>query len=154
VAGAAPSIDEIRHHYAGVFLIAPHGRVIGQRRDDIPTIDNPGRVAAFGGTVEDSEEPREAVWRELTQEETNLHIRPDDLCDLISDVAWRKLTSEWEVRHFFYVAITDTQLQGLEVFEGAGWAYIESPEDPHLIDSWRPVTRLLFERLAQEPDSP
>jgi len=145
-----PGRDEIRHHYAGVFLVAPGGHVVGQRRDDISNIDNPGKVAAFGGTVEDCEKPREAAWRELTQEETNLRLALEDIHYLMDDVAWRELTGEWEVRHFFYAPISDEQLEALEVFEGAGWASISSPGDTDLIDSWREATRMLFEKLARE----
>jgi 8-oxo-dGTP pyrophosphatase MutT (NUDIX family) len=141
--------EEIDHYYSGVFLVAPGGRLIGQRRDDIPTIDNPGKVSTFGGTVEAGEDPLEAAWRELTQEETNLHLPDRAIRHLMDDVAWRELTSEWEVRHFFYASITDEQLEALEVFEGAGWAEITGPEDPDLIDSWRTPTQLVSERVGE-----
>jgi len=150
MSGTPPRPEDIRHHYAGVFLVAPDDRVIGQRRDDIPTIDNPGKVGAFGGTVEDGEDSRKAAWRELTQEETNLRLPLDQIRYLTDDVAWRELTGEWEVRYFFYAPITERQLEALEVFEGAGWALISGPEDADLIDSWRACTRTLFQRLARE----
>jgi 8-oxo-dGTP pyrophosphatase MutT (NUDIX family) len=148
-----PERDQVEHHYAGVFLVSPGRRVIGQRRDDKPTIDNPGKVGAFGGTVEAGEDPRKAAWRELTQEETNLRLSLEEIRYLTDDVAWRKLTAEWEVRHFFYASITQRQLEELEVFEGAGWAPISGPEDPELIDTWRACTRMLFERLEEEDES-
>jgi 8-oxo-dGTP pyrophosphatase MutT (NUDIX family) len=150
VARPAGRTDRIRHRYAGVFLLASGKRVVGQRRDDIPSIDNPGKVAAFGGTVEEGEDPRSAAWRELTQEETNLRLSMRDIHGLTKDIAWRELTAEWEVRFFFYAAISDRQLDSLEVFEGAGWALISGPDDPDLIDSWRDPTRLLFEMVAEE----
>lgn len=139
-----PDAADVQHHYAGIFLVTDGGLVIGQRRDSIPTIDNPGKVGAFGGTVEPSEDPRYAAWREVTQEETNLRLDLGAIQPLMQDVAWRQLTSEWEVRHFFYARITRAQLEQIEVYEGAGWAAIPDPGYPDLIDSWRePVARLL-----------
>lgn len=65
-------LSHIEHHYAGVLIETEDGRLIGQQRDDKPGIDNPGRVGTFGGTVEKGEDPKQAAWRELVQEETNL----------------------------------------------------------------------------------
>src|SRR4051794_17913762 len=104
-AGAKPDPADIAHHYAGVFLITDAGTVVGQRRHDIPTIDNPGKLASFGGTVEPGERPVDAAWRELTLEETNVSIERDEIFHLLDDIAWRALTAEWEVRHFYYAFI-------------------------------------------------
>src|SRR5579871_4601842 len=102
-----PDIKHIKHHFAGIFLITPNGQVVGQQRDGKPNIDNPGKVSAFGGTVEPNEDPLTAVLREITQEETNLKLDKQSVNHLVDDVAWRKLTSEWEVRHFFYASISN-----------------------------------------------
>ncbi|MAU34095.1 NUDIX hydrolase, partial [Candidatus Saccharibacteria bacterium] len=64
------SSQENAHHYAGILLVTESGKLIGQRRDDKPGIDNPGKVATFGGTVEEGESFRYAAWRELVEEET------------------------------------------------------------------------------------
>lgn len=146
-----PSADKVKHHFAGIFLITTSGKVVGQRRDNKPNIDNPNKVGTFGGTVEESEDPLSAVWRELTQEETNLKIDKDNISSLLEDVAWRELTNEWEVRHFYYAKINDEELEGMQVYEGQGWAYITSPNDPDLIELWRPATKQLFETLGLEP---
>ncbi len=139
-----PSISEVSHHYAGVFLVTHSGKIVGQQRDDKPTIDNPNRVGSFGGTIEPGENPATAAWRELVEEETNLKVAPQDIHLYLEDVAWRELTREWEARHFFYVTIADEDLEYLEVYEGKGWAYIQSPSDELLIDLWRePVQRLI-----------
>jgi 8-oxo-dGTP pyrophosphatase MutT (NUDIX family) len=126
--------------------------VIGQRRDDSPAIDNPGKVAAFGGAVEKGEDPLHAAWREVT-EETNLRLDMNAVRYLTTDVARRSLTGGWEVRHFFYAKITDSQLAGLEVYEGAGWAAIPGPDHADLIDSWRAATALLFARVERDARS-
>lgn len=143
-----PVKDEIKHHFAGVFLVTESGKVVGQKRDDKPSIDNPGKVGNFGGTVEEGEDPLHAAWRELVQEETNLKIEKSSIKHLMDDVSWRKLTGEWEVRHFYYAYIKDSDLAGLEVYEGQGWAYIDGPDDPNLIDNWREPVAKLFEVLT------
>jgi len=143
-----PKLEDIKHHFAGVFLITKSGKVVGQQRNDKPAIDNPGKVSAFGGTVEPSEDSLTAAWRELIQEETNLKLGKKDINHLVDDVAWRKLTGEWEVRHFYYAYIEDTELAGMEVYEGQGWAYISGPDDSKLADSWKRVVKRLFEDLG------
>src|SRR5580700_11474393 len=100
------NFDDIKHHYAGVLLETEDGRIIGQQRDDKPDIDNPGRVGTFGGTVEASEDPQEAAWRELVKEETDLQIEKGALKLFLVDTAFRKLTNEQEVRHFYAARIT------------------------------------------------
>lgn len=141
-----PKKKDIKQHFAGVFLITSSGQVVGQQRDDKPEIDNPGKVGAFGGTIEANEDPLSAASRELT-EETNLKLAKEEISHLMDDVAWRKLTGEWEVRHFYYASIDDDSLNNLEVYEGQGWSYISGPDDPNIIDTWRPVLRKLFKTL-------
>lgn len=142
-----PDAKDIKHHFAGIFLITKSGQVVGQQRDNKPTIDNPGKVSAFGGTVEDGEDPLTGVLRELTDEETNLKVNRDDVQRLVDDIAWRKLTNEWEVRHSYYTTIDDSLLDNLEIYEGDGWAYIQSPDDPNIIDTWKPIVKKLFQDL-------
>lgn len=141
-----PSISEVSHHYSGVFLVTDSGKIIGQQRDNKPSIDNPNRIGSFGGTVEAGEDYAAAAWRELVQEEANLAIAKEDIKLYFEDVAWRALTKEWEGRHFYYAKISDAVLDGLEVYEGQGWAVIESPDDPLVIDLWRePVKQLMLQ---------
>lgn len=138
-----PPASEISHHYAGVFLVTDTGKIIGQQRDDKPTIDNPNRIGSFGGGVEFAENPHKTAWREL-KEETNLNLKPQDIQPYFEDIAWRKLTEEWEVRHFYFARISDKQLSTLEIYEGKGWAHIRSPDEALLIELWRePVSQLI-----------
>lgn len=65
-------INEIEDHVS-IVLLAEDGRVIIQRRDNIPTIKYPGRCALPGGRVEPGEIPLEAAIREL-REETGLEV--------------------------------------------------------------------------------
>jgi 8-oxo-dGTP pyrophosphatase MutT (NUDIX family) len=134
-----PELDQIGHHYAGVLIETEDGRLIGQQRDDKPGIDNPGRVGTFGGAVEAGEDPQQAAWRELVQEETNLKLAKNALHLFLEDTAIRDLNNEIEARHFYFVKITNDQLSQLEVYEGQGWVEITGPADPMLIDSGRSV---------------
>jgi 8-oxo-dGTP pyrophosphatase MutT (NUDIX family) len=145
-----PKPEEINHHFACVFLITRSGRIVGQLRDDRPGIDNPGKVGAFGGTIEPDEDPLSAAYRELVQEETNLKITKSEIEHLVDDVAWRELTNEWEVRHFYYVNIDDSDLETMEVYEGQGWAYINGPKDTRLIKTWQSIIETLIERLNRK----
>ena len=129
------------HHYAGVLLVTNNGRLIGQQRDSKPNIDNPGKVATFGGTVEKGEDYRYAAWRELVKEETNLNMPEDSLTLFFEDKSWRPLTSEWEQRHFYYARIDEKDLDSLKVYEGQGWAEINGADDPKLVEGWRVVIK-------------
>jgi 8-oxo-dGTP pyrophosphatase MutT (NUDIX family) len=139
---------DVTHAYAGVFLVTDAGRVIGQRRDDVPGIDNPGRVGPFGGTVDAGEDPQSAAWRELTGEETNLVLPLEDLRLWHTDTMWRSLTEEWEHRHVYFVVIADDRLASMEVYEGAGWAVVADAVDPLLIESYRPIVRTLIDAIG------
>lgn len=147
----SPPADTVRHHFASAFLVTESGKIIGQKRDDKPGIGNPGKTSPFGGSLEGDETPLQAVWREVVKEETNLKLAQDDFIHLTDEVLWRELTQEWEVGHFYYVKIKDADLQGLEVYEGQGWAYMESRDAPDLIQPWSVVTNKMFDRVS-DPD--
>lgn len=142
-------MPEARHHYAGIFLVTASGKIIGQQRDNKSTIDNPNRIGSFGGTVESGEDPHTAAWRELVQEETNLKLTLDDITLFFEDVAWRALTKEWERRHFYYARISDADLNALEVYEGQGWAFINSAQDELLIELWRKPVEVLVQEVIE-----
>ncbi len=142
-----PSIQNVGLHYAGVFLITGSGQVIGQRRDDKPTIDSPGKIGTFGGSVELGEDPHDAAWREVVQEETNLKLNKTDIIHFFDDVSWREMTGEWVGRHFYYAKVEDQQLDNMEVYEGQGWVEITGPDQLGLIELWRPIVKRVFDAL-------
>lgn len=121
--------------------------MIGQMRDYKIGIDNPGKISTFGGSIEGDESPKTAAMRELVTEETNLKLLIDDFHFLTRDTSRRDVLKDIEIRYFYYVLIGDDELNTMEVYEGAGWAYINSPDDPLLVDSWRKPTRLILQML-------
>jgi 8-oxo-dGTP diphosphatase len=130
------------HKYAGVLLISTHGELIAQKRDDIPHIDNPGKVSAFGGTMEENETPLDAVVRELG-EETNLKVESQDLKPFTDYKAWREMTQETEM--IYYYIFKDIEVNNLKIYEGEGYYIVKSPDDPLLTDNFRPAVKKWFE---------
>jgi 8-oxo-dGTP pyrophosphatase MutT (NUDIX family) len=59
---------EHTHAAASVVMVTRDGRLILQLRDNIPDIDNPGMITAFGGAAERGETPVECALRELAEE--------------------------------------------------------------------------------------
>ena len=139
----SPSI----HRFAGIFIITSSGKIIGQQRDNIPNIDNPGKVAPFGGTVEQNEEPKQAAWRELVQEETNLNISINQLKLIHKTKAIRDLTKKTEEQYFYLLEITDEQLDNIKIYEGQGWCQVKSSNDPNLATNFVPAWQFLFDYL-------
>lgn len=141
-------INNVSHHYAGVFLVTESGDILGQLRDDKPGIDMPGRVGTFGGAMEPEDEtPLHGALRELA-EETNLEIDPFEVVHLTTSIGWRVRTEEWEGRHIFYMTIPDDAVSALEIYEGQGWTVITGSDDPRLIDDWCEFVQLLREKLG------
>lgn len=120
---------EITHRFAGTFFVSSSGKIIGQQRDDKPGIDNPGQISAFGGAMEGDEEPLSTALREL-EEETNLIVNEERLKKLIDYTAYREMTGEWQRIYYYYLNITDEELNKLIIYEGQGWAYINGSNDP------------------------
>lgn len=64
--------------YSGVLLVSSEELFILQRRENRPSISNPGQVSTFGGMSWPGESPIECALREV-QEEVSLSLKPDDL---------------------------------------------------------------------------
>jgi 8-oxo-dGTP pyrophosphatase MutT (NUDIX family) len=142
------NFEELDNQYAGTFLVTESGEILGQLRDDIPNIDEPGRVGSFGGAMEPEDEtPLQGALRELG-EETNLEIDPFEMRHLVSTVGWRRRMEYWEGRHIFYLTIPDETVSMLEIYEGQGWTVITGADDPRLMAGWPEYVQLLQERLA------
>lgn len=62
-------------------MVSPDGRLLLQRRDNLPHVSSPGMLSIFGGMVEPGEDFAAAMFREI-EEETGLRLEPDDVCEL------------------------------------------------------------------------
>lgn len=69
--------------YGCAVLVDTQGRILLQRRDDVPGILNPGRIGLFGGHREGEETLLQCAAREIT-EEISLPIAPEQLQPLMS----------------------------------------------------------------------
>ena len=69
--------------FAAAILVDQSGRLLFQRRDNIPGIVHPGKVALFGGRREAGETPLQCIVREVF-EEISFRISAEDFEFLIS----------------------------------------------------------------------
>ncbi len=99
---------------AGVVMLTPDGRFILQLRDDIPNIDNPGRITAFAGAAEPGETPLQCALREL-EEETGIKADPTEL-SFLAEVSARDFRG-LKTAVVFYL-LTDIDPAALRVTEG------------------------------------
>ncbi len=130
--------------YSATFVVTKSGKAVGQLRDDKKGVINPGRVGAFGGGVKQGEDHLQAAYRELV-EETNIKVAGDSLKYLLDDRIL--IGGKPAIRYFYYVVVDDSVIDSLEVYEGQGWEYIDGPDDPRLVRSFRPALKKLFTLL-------
>jgi cytidyltransferase-like protein len=92
------------------------------KRDDIPSIPEPGMWALFGGRMEDGETPYEAVVREVL-EETELDASGAVLLGSM------KVTNDplEAVFHIFHLDVTD-QMSKFKLHEGQAWGQYREHE--------------------------
>jgi UDP-N-acetylmuramate--alanine ligase len=129
--GAGTIDGWVREHFhtartAGVVLVDSEGQFLLQKRDDKPTINNPGMLTSFGGAVEGEETNREAALRELG-EETNLTIESADLDYLVT--IYQPMTIEGIPRYITYFTLKDVNAEQLEVYEGQGYQRVNPLDD-------------------------
>jgi len=98
------------------------GRLLLQQRDDIDVLPYQGCWGLFGGGVDDGEEPRQAMVRELTEE---LGRVPGGIG---SELFVWKWSATWvETINHFYPVLFDVEMDWLELREGKDmqWYYPE-----------------------------
>jgi 8-oxo-dGTP pyrophosphatase MutT (NUDIX family) len=103
------------HAAAGVFLLTRDDKLVLQLRDDIPDIDNPGMITAFGGAAEPGETAIDCALREI-EEETGLRVDPMAL-RYVGAVSKRDRNGDLTACVFFVLRIGDAS--ELTVTEGA-----------------------------------
>ncbi len=100
-----------------------------QQRDDIPTIVQPGKVSAFGGSMEPSDKSSlDAAYRELTEETS---LRPDkSALRLLQTLDVQGVNSRGEATSctYFIYGLTIDNVD-FEVYEGQGAYSIEKGAD-------------------------
>ncbi|MCG2645722.1 MULTISPECIES: NUDIX hydrolase [Bradyrhizobium] len=61
-------VEQPLRDFAAAILVDQSGRLLLQRRDDIPGIVHPGKIALFGGRREPGETPLQCIVREVHEE--------------------------------------------------------------------------------------
>jgi 8-oxo-dGTP pyrophosphatase MutT (NUDIX family) len=112
---------------SAVLLIDTRGIIIGQLRDNKPTINDPGTVSLFGGTLEPNETPLQGAVRELN-EETNLSVAAGDLKPFATYLAKTTLGNRVQLLHVYILEGIDASR--LEVYEGQGAYEVKGLDDP------------------------
>jgi len=130
---------------AGVMLADEHGNLIGQHRDG-NTPNSPNLVSFFGGRLEQEDAtPLAGALREVN-EETNRHIRAQDL-EPLATYMFEIHPGIIEMAYLFVARGHTTK--GLKVYEGQGYYVIRDPRDPLIapvaqqaVDAWFTKKRL------------
>lgn len=110
---------------ATAILINTKGEFVLQKRDNKPNIAEPGKVVNFGGSVEDGEDPKMAMIREL-KEELNLDIKPNEVFEF--DVSVRpNYFGEMRIANTFFIEGVNSD--NLVLNEGEAIIFIKIGDD-------------------------
>jgi 8-oxo-dGTP pyrophosphatase MutT (NUDIX family) len=110
---------------AEVILVTQDNHIILQQRDDKPDIVNPGKITAFGGRLEEGEEPLDAAVRE-TEEEVSIKLEREDF-ELLGVYYKTKEKHGQDAECWAYLA-RNINADDIDLKEGAGIVII-SRED-------------------------
>ena len=127
--------------FASAILIDTQGRLLFQRRDNVPGILYPGRVALFGGHREGDETFLECVCREVWEEIS--YLVPPERFEWMADYSGLGPAGESVIGNFFIAR--DIPVDVLTITEGA-LLIIERDElqtlVPQLVPSARSAVRI------------
>ncbi len=101
--------------FASAILIDTQGRLLFQRRDNVPGILYPGRVALFGGHREGDETFLECVCREVWEEIS--YLVPPERFEWMADYSGLGPAGESVIGNFFIAR--DIPVDVLTITEGA-----------------------------------
>jgi len=130
--------------FAGAFLINERGDVLLQLRDSDPSIDNPGKISVFGGSLEANENYRDGLIRELKEELNALFC--DSELKFLSKIRKTEsgITTDCE---FYYIKLVD-DLKSYTVSEGTG--LILELSRAHLDDRLTPTCLAMVKELQSK----
>jgi 8-oxo-dGTP pyrophosphatase MutT (NUDIX family) len=112
--------------FAGVILITNENKILLQRRNNKPGIDNPGKVALFGGGINPDEEPISAAVREI-QEELCLELEKNSL-EFFQEYHKTVAMHGRDVINYIFIA-KNINLKDVTLLEGDGVILISSRDD-------------------------
>ena len=118
---------------SGVLLVQD-GMYVVQRRDNIPTIAEPGKLSLWGGHIEGEETPLQGAVREL-KEETGVDVKDSELQLLCT--YYTKSRSPRDPGQTIQVHLYATEIPGdifVECFEGECLERITEAHEPEATD--------------------
>jgi ADP-ribose pyrophosphatase YjhB (NUDIX family) len=134
-------------YYSGIILETTPASVVLQRRDNIPSIANPGMLSTFGGRRKSREDASSCALREIA-EETSLAFVKNDL-SFFTELSCPIENDRWMHCSFFRAKIDD--VSKLDLKEGQCveiWAPCEVLNQPDLT----PVARTVLRKLCKSYD--
>ena len=111
----------IKRNYAVIILVDGQGRVLLQKRDNYKE-KYANYWAFFGGGIEKSETPEQALKREL-KEELNYNLEEVKLFKVID-----YKTDDKEGKGYYFIADFEGKIENLSLKEGAGFAFLTKKE--------------------------
>ncbi|TAL58308.1 MAG: NUDIX domain-containing protein, partial [Legionella sp.] len=141
---------------AGVVLIDQEGHFLLQKRDDKPTINNPGMLTSFGGAVEGEETNKEAAVRELLEETNLTDVTQPDLQYLTT--VYQPTTIQGIPRYITYYTLSNIEPKTLEIYEGQGFQSVDPLREPlenlPLSEPTREMIAAYRQQRATQPQTP
>jgi 8-oxo-dGTP pyrophosphatase MutT (NUDIX family) len=135
-----------RHEIACAIIIDTQGRFLLQQRDNVPGIQQPGKVGLFGGHREEGETYLQCLVREI-HEEIGYFVSPDRFENLVSYDGIEVDSEGGIVRGEFFVA-RDVPADALTVTEGS--LLIVEPDKLAAVEhKFAPSTRFAINALVQ-----
>jgi ADP-ribose pyrophosphatase YjhB (NUDIX family) len=139
------SLDNHRD-VAGALLIDTTGRMVLQRRDDVSSIEQPGKIGLFGGHRKCGETFLECVVREIA-EEVAQRSTPERFVHLYTMNGPNPEAEGGTIHGEFYV-VNGVNLAELDIAEGK-LQIIDPGEVRSFRDQLSKVTRLVIERYLE-----
>jgi 8-oxo-dGTP pyrophosphatase MutT (NUDIX family) len=133
-------------------LLVQDGEYVVQKRDDIPTIAEPGKTALWGGATEEEESWDMAASREL-KEETGVEAPPEAFM-LLTDfiVEGRSPRNKGKPVHVYLTALEVEKDVAVQCLEGVRLVRITMAEDATIYSDFLMEAIKLYEaKTRQDP---
>jgi len=133
--------------WAGALLITRSGEVILQKRDTRPDIINPGKIALFGGSLEESENIEDGLKREI-KEEIGLDIVGFSFFGLYK----KRRISHGEDCDCYVYLVGNINVGDINVKEGRGYVLVSAHDNYQTSEEYSLITRSVLDDYFKQPN--